>query len=121
MSSSDYFDGVTFAQARARRSQKDAQAAIGEWREYAEGLVAKLKAAEMDALKNGAQLAGRDAQQQALRKALSALDPAHPLLAELPQIGNSAAADYLDEYGYDYDAVSGQLTLKAELRRRFGA
>jgi hypothetical protein len=119
MSSSDYLDGMAFAQARARRAQADARATVAEWKAYADDLLAKLRAAEMAALKNGAQLAGRQAQQQELRKALTALDPTHELLAALPQIGNAAVSDYLDGHGYDYDATSGEMTLKAG--RRFGA
>lgn len=122
MSNSDYFDGVTFAQARARRAQTDAQTVVADWKAHADNLLAKLRAAELKALKNGAQLAGRNAQQQMLRKALEALDPTHELLAALPEIGNSAASHYLEEHGYDYDAASGQLTPKREEHpRRFGA
>ncbi|USS45136.1 hypothetical protein NFI99_26465 [Burkholderia glumae] len=118
MSSSDYLDGMAFAQARARRTQADARATVAEWKAYADDLLAKLRAAEMASLKNGAQLAGRQAQQQELRKALAVLDPTHKLLATLPQIGNAAVCNYLDEHGYDYDVSSGEMTPKAG--RRFG-
>ncbi|HDR8951130.1 hypothetical protein [Burkholderia vietnamiensis] len=113
MSSSDYLDGMAFAQARARRAKADARATVAEWKAYADDLLAKLRAAEMAALKNGAQLAGRQAQQQELRKALAVLDPTHKLLAALPQIGNAAVCNYLDEHGYAYDVTNGAMTPKA--------
>ncbi|HDR9241418.1 hypothetical protein [Burkholderia vietnamiensis] len=118
MSSSDYLDGMAFAQARARRAQAGARATVAEWKAYADDLLAKLRVAEIAALKNGAQLAGRQVQQQELRKALAALDPTHKLLPALPQIGNAAVCDYLDAHGYDYDVTSGEMTPKAG--RRFG-
>ncbi|WP_143136975.1 MULTISPECIES: hypothetical protein [Burkholderia] len=119
MSSSDYLDGMAFAQARARRAQADARATVADWKEYADGLLAKLRAAELAALKNGALAAGRQAQQRELRKALAAMDPTHELLAALPQIGNAAVCNYLDEHGYDYDVASGEMMPKSG--RRFGA
>ena len=110
MSTSDYLDGISYAQARARKVRGDANVAIAEWRTYSDHLLSKLKAAELAAIKNGAQLAGRDAQQQALRQALTALDPAHPLLALLPQLGNAARVKYLADHGYKLDVASGQVT-----------
>jgi len=98
---------LDFAGRRAlAASEHEADAAIEEWQLYSHQLKAKLADAEKQAAYSAAREAGRDAQQKALRTALQALEPNHPLLKVLPDIGGKAMVESFAARGYHYDLAT---------------
>lgn len=96
-------NGAAAGFSAARATSNDADSAIAEWKRHSNQLKAKLAEAEKQAVYSSAREAGRDAQQKALRAALKALDPNHPLLKVLPNIGGEAMVKAFEARGYDYD------------------
>lgn len=96
MNFTDFNQGRNFA-------ARQADAAIGEWESFSNGLQRKLNSAQTEIVKLAAREAGRDAQQRALREALAKIDPAHPLLKNLPQIGAEAMIESCAKRGYSYN------------------
>jgi hypothetical protein len=113
MSLGDYQQGINQGQFlgefAVRTMRADRDEAIAQWKTYSEQLQAKLEAARKETICSRAREAGRDVQQKLLRKALAELDPAHPLLQQLPVIGTQAMAESFACNGYDYDVESGTL------------
>lgn len=113
MSNSDYIQGQNQGMAIARAASRDANLAVsrakgvvGEWKSYTDGLNSKLAEAELSKLQVEGQLARRDAQQKALRKALAQVAPNHPLLSSLKKLGDEAEAAHFRQAGYLVDFES---------------
>lgn len=105
MSTADFNSGRQVANFHNRRELADADSAIDEWKAFSDKLKEKLAAAEKKAVVTAAREAGRDAQQLALREALSNVDPNHPLLKELKNIKGQAMAASFSRDGYSYDVA----------------
>lgn len=108
----DYNDFMTGRNQTARA----ADAAIDKWEAYANDLRRKLNQAqnnlaeaESKFVRSAAREAGRDAQQRALREALAQINPSHPLLESLPQIGGKAMVESCAHNGYHYSPETGLL------------
>lgn len=102
-------NGIAIGNNRAAAVQRDANDAVAEWKDYAATMKAKLEEAEKLAIRTAAMEAARDAQQKALRDALTKLDPKHPLLKQLPDIGGKAMVDSFAAHGYAYDLATETL------------
>ncbi|MCA8290020.1 hypothetical protein [Burkholderia vietnamiensis] len=104
MSTRDYNQGMADAGWMASlRTKAQVQATAQQWRSYCEALERQLNKARLTEMQRTAELAGRDAQQKALRAALRELAPDHQLLGELPRIGNEAMAKHFLSNGYVFD------------------
>ncbi|TAL63622.1 MAG: hypothetical protein EPN79_15825 [Burkholderiaceae bacterium] len=122
----DYFrgqmDGISqqagFAAVAARRADREADASIASWMNYAASLKdrleaseAKLAAAEAEVVKSCAGWHGSAAVGEALRAGLREVAPNHPLLAQgaLSTTRTAAAAKLASSQGFDYDAATGDV------------
>lgn len=102
MGSSDFNQGRNFA-------ARQADVAIDEWKSFSNDLQQKLNRTQNQVVRLAAREAGRDAQQRALREALAKLDPHHPLLKALPEIGTKAMVESCANNGYNYDPTTETL------------
>lgn len=111
MSTSDYNRGASDAAWLASLQTKSQTKAVAQqWRNYSETLRLQLEEARLAELSRAAELAGRDAQQKALREALRQLNPGHPLLRALPALGNEAMVRHFAANGYIFDPENRLLT-----------
>ncbi|MBJ9686535.1 hypothetical protein I5589_05505 [Burkholderia vietnamiensis] len=120
MADLDYVMGQNYGLSVARAARREANAAVaganaavsqarkvvGDWKSHADGLNSKLAQAELSKLQVEGQLARRDVQQQALRKALAEVAPNHPLLSLLKQMGDEAEAATFRRAGYEVNFES---------------
>jgi hypothetical protein len=103
-STRDYNQGMADAAwAASLRTKAQVQATAQQWRSYCADLEKQLHEARLAEMQRTAELAGRDAQQKALRAALRELAPDHQLLRDLPRIGNEAMAKHFSSNGYLFD------------------
>ncbi|ENH6339364.1 hypothetical protein ABWH74_002707 [Burkholderia vietnamiensis] len=114
MSSTDFWQGVSSGAATGRANARRLRTTIAQWQTYAAELEAKLDRAETLIAEKAAREAGRNAQQLALREALAAVVPNHPLLTngavELSAIGNAEMMAEYKRRGFHFDLQTRALT-----------
>ncbi|SOE65285.1 hypothetical protein SAMN05446635_2654 [Burkholderia sp. OK233] len=106
MSIRDYNRGTADATwAASLQARGQAQATARQWQSYCESLERQLQEARLAELKRAAELAGRDAQQKALRAALRQAVPEHPLLreGELGRVATEVMVKHFSDNGYVFD------------------
>lgn len=103
----DYMSGQMAARRQAAAQERVDDDAIGQWQAYSNKLQARLtevqRAASHREATLEATLAMRDAQQRALREALSQIDPNHPILKRIADIGEAAQVASYKANGYHVD------------------
>lgn len=102
----DFMSGQVAARRQAAAQERVDDDAIGQWQAYSNKLQARLTEAQGDAIHREATLAGRDAQQRALREALSEIDPNHPILKRIKEIGEAAQIASYRASGYEFDLAT---------------
>lgn len=103
----DFMAGQMATDRRANAQEQVDDDAIAQWQSYSNKLQARLtevqRAASHREATLEATLAMRDAQQRALREALSQIEPNHPILKRIADIGEAAQVASYKANGYHVD------------------
>lgn len=105
----DYMSGQMAAHRQAAAQERVDDEAIGQWQAYSNKLQARLTEVQHESIHREALLAVREAQQRALREALSEIDPNHPILKRIKEIGQAAEIASYRANGYQVDLDTGKV------------
>lgn len=105
----DFMSGQMAARRQAVAQERVDDDAIAQWQTYSNKLQARLTEAQHESIHREAYLAAREAQQRALREALSEIDPNHPILKRIKEIGQAAEIASYKANGYQVDLSTGKV------------
>lgn len=105
----DFRAGQQAESRRAAAQERVDDDAIAQWQSFSNRLQSRLTEVQHAAIHREAYLAARDAQQRALREALSEIDPNHPILKRIKAIGEAAEIASYQANGYQVDLSTGKV------------